>query len=81
MEPVKVYTVEVDGKLPYSSRGRLVVSSKKVAEKAARRLQGKVLELQCTWQRGKDSGLCWASTADGFTEFWTEWRGEEEHQA
>lgn len=72
-----LYTVEVDGKLPYTCSGRLVVSSQKAAAKAARRLKGKVVAVEFVPGEG-DSGLCLACDASGFDEFWTAWKNPSE---
>lgn len=74
MERYELFTVEVNGMRPYSSSGRLVVSSeKRIAAAAARKLSGKVVPILAEITPGRESGLCFVCDSAGFTFYVTHW--------
>lgn len=72
MSDAKFFTVEVEGKYPYTRRGNLLIAPLRIAKKVAQELGGKPVQVD-NWR----SGCCMVVDADGFTFYPTEWRGNE----
>lgn len=67
------YTVEREGKLPYSTRGNLVIAPLPVAEAVAKELGGRPVPVK-DWR----TGCCIVTDPDGFTFYPTNWRDSNE---